>query len=59
MVLCEVISELEREEIDANAGKIRWAMQMGYISTPRLDMSHRYDFTKKNITEIIRYFGTK
>jgi hypothetical protein len=59
MCLKELMDELRRAGVNVSETQIRWAIKTGKLSRPRVDGSHRFDFTAENIAEIAAHFASR
>lgn len=57
MCLKELLEELARQNVFASESQIRWAIKTGKVTRPRLDGSHRFDFSADNACELALHFG--
>ena len=57
MCLKELMDELRRAGTEVSETQIRWAIKTGKLSRPRIDGSHRFDFSFENVAEIVTHFA--
>jgi len=57
MCLKELMDELRRTGTEVSETQIRWAIKTGKLSRPRIDGSHRFDFSSENVAEIVAHFA--
>ncbi len=57
MCLKELMDELRRVGTEVSETQIRWAIKTGKLSRPRIDGSHRFDFSFENVAEIVAHFA--
>lgn len=57
MCLRELMDELRRTGVTISETQIRWAIKTGKVSRPRVDGSHRFDFTDENVAELAAHFA--
>lgn len=56
MCLSELLAELNRCGRVATESQIRWAIKTGKVTRPRVDASHRFDFSQANAAELATHF---
>lgn len=59
MCLKELMDELRRAGTEISETQIRWAIKTGKLSRPRIDGSHRFDFSFDNVAEIVAHFAER
>ena len=59
MCLSELLSELTRQGVTATESQIRWAIKTRKVTRPRVDGSHRFDFSQENVCELALHFGKR
>lgn len=57
MCLRELMDELRRAGVTISETQIRWAIKTGKVSRPRVDGSHRFDFSDENVAELAAHFA--
>jgi hypothetical protein len=59
VVLSEFLSEVRARGANPTEMKLRWAYKNGSLPRPRLDASHRFDFTSADIEAAVAFFASK
>ncbi len=55
----EVLRELRDDNLAVTITKLRWAIDSGKVSRPRMDGSRRLVFGEEEIDELRRYFQSR
>lgn len=57
MCLRELMDELRQAGVKVSETQIRWAIKTDKVARPRVDGSHRFDFSSENLAEIATHFS--
>ncbi len=57
MCLSEYLSALKTRGIKVTPARVRYAIQQEKLPQPRLDASHRFDFTEHDVDRAAEFFG--
>ena len=59
MCFHDVLEELHRSGLSVSGVQVRWAINSGKISKPKLDGSLRYDFGPEHVAGLENYFRNR